>query len=515
MSITKHKVLIRGVNWLGDAVMTTPAIRAWGKAKRESSVALLANGQVLQLFKHDPHVESFIEYNNFHKTPIGKLKLISKLRGEQFVEALLLQNAFDAALITFLAGIKSRIGYNRDGRGVLLTKSVPVDKNILKLHQIDYFLNLIRAIGITPTTTMPWLYLLMDERLSARSELDGLKRPVIGINPGAAFGPAKRWKEEGFACLIKKIVANLGGSVVIFGASDDKPIVDSITSLLPVHIVNESGVFANFCGKTTVRQLCALISECDALVTNDSGPMHVAYAVGTPVVAIFGSTEPALTSPPTAPKYEETGFLKVICRHKTKCSPCFERVCRYNHYKCLTDLSDDYVYEALCSIIPQTKAIFFDRDGTLCHDAHYLNCFDNFKVFPQIGCLKELKDSGYKLIGITNQSGIARGIVDEWFVNDVNKIFIDKYGFDGFYYCPHLSSENCACRKPSPGLLYKARAEFGINLKASYFVGDKDSDILSASAVGAKPVFFKSAQYEQSVNDVPLISCLTQLRELL
>jgi len=151
-------------------------------------------------------------------------------------------------------------------------------------------------------------------------------------------------------------------------------------------------------------------------------------------------------------------------------------------------------------IIPKisNKAVFFDRDGTLCEDAHYLNTWDNLKVFDDISTLKLLIDNGYLLIGITNQSGIARGIVDEQFVRDVNDSFIKKHGFKKFYYCPHLPDEGCQCRKPEPGMLKAAAREFDIDLERSFVVGDKDSDMLLGRNVGAKCVFVRTGQQENS-----------------
>ena len=149
-------------------------------------------------------------------------------------------------------------------------------------------------------------------------------------------------------------------------------------------------------------------------------------------------------------------------------------------------------------MLPHVPAVFFDRDGTLNRDGGYINNFDNFHVFEDIEQLRLLKEKGFLLIGISNQSGIARGIVNETFVKAANKVFIDKYGFDDFYYCPHHPDERCECRKPEPEMLLRARAGHKIDLKKSYIVGDKEADMLLAKAVGAKAVLVQTGKLRES-----------------
>lgn len=148
----------------------------------------------------------------------------------------------------------------------------------------------------------------------------------------------------------------------------------------------------------------------------------------------------------------------------------------------------------------RNRAVFLDRDGTLCEDRGYLSRWEDFKVFPDVSELNLLKSQGFKLIGITNQSGIARGIVSEDFVRQVNNVFIERYGFDGFYYCPHHPDEGCSCRKPGPGMALKARDEHGLDLQASYVIGDKEADMLLARAIGATAVLVLTGEARESEN---------------
>lgn len=480
------KILIRGVNWIGDAVMTMPAIRALRKSYPEVKIEMLVKPSVAPIFENDPNINETILYEDEFEGIIGKLRLSKILRKKKFSKAILLQNAFDAAFLAFLAGIPERIGYNRDGRGFLLTKPISFNGDDRKVHHIDYYLGLLKAADIKADYSNPWIYLSIDERLSARDKLSSLKRPILGINPGATYGSAKRWFPERFAQVANWFIKETDGSVAIFGGRNEVDIAEEICKWIEIERV------MNIAGKTSLRELISLISECDVFVTNDSGPMHIAYAVGTPIVAIFGSTDPNLTGP--------VGNNNIVVKTDIVCSPCFERTCKDKDMRCMYTVTSDDVYLGVKELLPVKKAVFFDRDGTLCRDADYLNNWKDFEVFPEIDTLRELKGKDFALIGVSNQSGISRGIVDEQFVREVNRFFIDKYGFDDFYYCPHVPDENCSCRKPEPGMLLKARADHRINLKESYIVGDKDADMLLAKAVGAKGILVKTGKQQESAH---------------
>ena len=518
-------LLVRGVNWIGDAVMTLPALRSLRKSVPEAKISLLVKPWVSPLFEKDPNVDEIIMYGDEYKGMIGKIKLSRMLNKKDFCGAILLQNAFDAAFITFLAGIKERAGYNRDGRGFLLTESIPLPKNQNKIHHIDYYLKLIEKIGIETEYSEPYIYLTLDERLNARNLFKEIKRPVLGINPGATYGLAKRWFPDRFAEIANWFIKDTNGSVVIFGSKNEVEIAQEIGYLfgrkqsLKQSIVNShqsnstesphtplwkrgvwgdfkggQGGILNLAGKTSLRELISLISECDVFLTNDSGPLHIAYAVGTPLVAIFASTDPKLTGPP--PGAENN----LVITTDLSCSPCFERTCKNNDLRCMYAITSEEVYHGIKKVLPEKPAVFFDRDGTLCKDTGYLNRYDDLHIFSYVEHVRSLKEEGFKLIGVTNQSGVAKGIIAESFVKDVNNILIEKYGFDDFYYCPHNPEEHCPCRKPEPGMLLKARAKHGIDFRKSYIVGDKETDMLLARAVGAQGVFVKTGHDKESRN---------------
>ncbi len=488
-------LLVRGVNWIGDSVMTLPAIHSLKKGLPQSKISLLVKPWVSAIFDKNPFIDEIILYEDRYKGFTGKFRISNMLRKKNISCAILFQNAFDAALLTFLSGIEERIGYNRDARGFLLTKRIPLPEDYKQKHQIFYYLNILENIGIKTGLVYPYIYLQIEERLSARQNLINLKRPVLGVNPGATYGSAKRWFPERFAEIINWFISETRGSVIIFGSKNETNIADDIyKKILPAFRSPDTAL--NLAGNTSLRELISLISECDVFVTNDSGPMHIAYAVRTPMVAIFGSTDPALTGPPPY------AFMNnnIVIKPELSCSPCFRRECDKNDLNCMYAITSDDVYLAIKNLLPFRAAVFFDRDGTLNMDSGYINRYEDLNVFDDIKSLLKLKEKGFKLIGISNQSGIGRGIVDESFVRDTNRMFIEKYGFDNFYYCPHLPEEYCSCRKPEPEMLFLSRAEYKIDLKKSFIVGDKETDMLLAKSAGSKAILVQTGKSQESPN---------------
>ena len=501
------KILIRGTNWIGDAVMTLPAIRAVRQTLPDAHITLLVKPWVSGIFKGNPDIDEIMLYSDEYKGIVGKLKLSWMIRRKKFETAILFQNAFDAALITWLARIPERIGYLKDMRGRLLTNAVPVDKYTEGRHQIYYYLDLVKSIGIKTEDTHPHIYISDMEREDARSILNlspvtrlprsdvypplaapkatrairGHTSPLIGINPGATYGSAKRWPAKNFACLIDIITSELNGRVVLFGGRSEIAMANEIIQ----ETQNPSPVL-NVAGKTDLRELAALISECSAFITNDSGPMHMAYALNVPTVAIFGSTDSTATGP--------VGEGHKVITKNIPCSPCLKRECPEGHLRCMTGITPDEVLSVLKEIVPGERAVFLDKDGTLIKDMNYLNSFEKLEILPGVKeGLKKLKKAGFKLIGITNQSGIARGLVDESFVLESNSYLQQELGIDDFFYCPHHPDEKCRCRKPEPMLLKKAGLRHRINLRASYMIGDMESDVLMAKRGGAKGILLSAA----------------------
>lgn len=463
--------------------MTLPAIKAIKKAHPSAEIDLLCNSTVRAVFEGSRCLSRIIEFKQ--KGLSGILNIAKLLKAHHYTHAFLLQNAFGSALSTFLAGIPIRIGYSRDCRGFLLTNPVSYSKQDRQMHHIHYYLHMLKSYGIEADYTFPYIELQLQEVQEAQLFLNDYPKPILAIAPGASFGMAKRWLPEYFAWVADEFIKMYHGCVLIAGSP-----AETETARAIVASATEQALIFDLTGRLSLRKTIAVISQCDCVLSNDSGLMHVAYAVGKPLVAIFGSTSPELTGP--------QGRLSKVLKASVPCSPCFARTCKEQHLKCMALVTPEMVLEAIKEILPTKKAVFFDRDGTLCKDAHYLSRWEDFELLPHIESLAELKNRGFKLIGVTNQSGIARGKVKEDFVKEVNALFTSKYDFEHFYYCPHHPSELCHCRKPLPAMLFEAQADFGINLRASFVVGDKDADMLLAKMVGAKAIFVLTGQQPHS-----------------
>jgi len=330
------KILIRAVNWVGDAVMTTPAIGIIREHFPQAEITLLANPLVAQLFSPHAWVDRVITFdrNSAHRGIMGRLRLAQTLRKESFDAAVILPNSFDSALVPWLAGIPVRLGKNSDGRGFMLTGRYNPDKGSAIIHEVGYYQKLVEHFGITGQIHEPRLFTSPQEDLDAAGRLAthgiSAEDPVIGINPGAAFGSAKRWYPDRFAEVAQRLAAQWSAKIVIFGGAGEAEIAADIEHRL-------AGNGLNLAGKTTVRELMALIRRCNFFVTNDSGPMHIAAAFGVPLAAIFGSTDHATTSPYTD--------KAVIIRKDVACAPCKLRECPSDH-QCMTAVTADDVVAA-------------------------------------------------------------------------------------------------------------------------------------------------------------------------
>ncbi len=381
--LNPKKILIRSTNWIGDAVMTTPAVHTIRKNFPESEITLLAVPWVADIFSMSSDIDVIMLYDKkdlYRGKVRGPLLLAKDLKSQHFDAAFLLQNAFEAAIIAKMAAIPIRAGYKRDGRGVLLSHGVNISNEIRKKHQVHYYQNMLGELGLTPGADDLRVPISNEMNLWANECIESLnaKRlaacpdvaqedskgssqspqpqqnttfvPVIGFSPGAAFGPAKRWPVEKFAqlaAIIAHAYREHGCVIMIFGTGDDTETAQAI---------QEFSIHTPLCvydmtGKTDLKQAMALINCCDAFVTNDSGLMHVAAGLNTPVLAIFGSTDHIATSP----------FSKqaIIIRREMECSPCLQTHCPKGHLECLESISAKDVFKKLKQILHRN----FDTDA--------------------------------------------------------------------------------------------------------------------------------------------------------
>jgi heptosyltransferase-2 len=296
------KILVRGANWIGDAVMSIPALREVRRVFPDSHITMHTRSWADGLFGESDLIDELVTFDK-HRWPIKDVYDNSQfLRDDKFDLAILLPNSFESALTSYLTRIPRRIGYNKDVRGLLLTDPVAVPEWKGRLHEVFYYLHLIaeverRVLGRTSvSTTMPECRLdVPDERKTgARTMLSAAgvsdSRKTVVMITGSANAPGKRWPTENFAALNHKIQADLASNVVLVGSNDDAPVAAKVASLCdrpPIDLT----------GQTTLGEAAAILSVADLVISNDTGLAHVAAAVGTRTLVIFGPTNPETTRP--------------------------------------------------------------------------------------------------------------------------------------------------------------------------------------------------------------------------
>ena len=334
------KILVRAPNWVGDAVMAIPSLEAIRRTHAGDEICVLARPVVADLYSGQLFADRILPYDfrGRHKGWLGREKLVAELRKEKFDVAVLLQNAFEASWLAWRAGIPERIGYARDARGPLLTKAigVPQEEEIPK-NESRYYLELLHRSGwieATPAITPIRLLISQAARASAEAMLQsaGARENAwrCAIAPGASYGAAKCWLPERFALLADRLVSDCGADVIFFGTIGEKEIAARICTSMKSRAIT-------LVGQTSMRDLAAMFASCSIFIGNDSGAMHVAAAVGLPVLGIFGSTDPEGTSPVTE--------HFTLIREAVSCSPCFLRQCPVDH-RCMTRITVDSVFTA-------------------------------------------------------------------------------------------------------------------------------------------------------------------------
>ena len=344
------RLLIRATNWVGDAIMALPALQVVRARFPAAHIAILALPYVADVYRGQSVANELIPYdrNGEHRGIQGREKLAAALKAKKFDSALLLQNAFEAAWIAWRAGIPERIGYDRDARGFLLTRAIRVPRaGEIPAHEKYYYLELLRRAG--------WLETLADvseislrvteeearraeENLRSAGSREGVVRIAVGA--GASYGSAKCWPPERFAAAINRLLDERPAEVILFGTAGEAAVSAAICAGLhepPLDLT----------GKTQIAELPAMLSRCAVFLGNDSGAMHVAAAVGLPVVAVFGPTDAEGTAPVT-PRC-------TIVQEKPYCSPCFLRRCPTDH-RCMTAIAPERVSAGVLNLLAGVSA---------------------------------------------------------------------------------------------------------------------------------------------------------------
>ena len=341
-----QRILVRATNWVGDAVMSIPALQALRASHPGAHIAILARPWVAGLYGREPFCDELIPYAapRAWSGLAAKWHVARELKSRNFDCAILLQNAFEAAAVVRLADIPVRIGYDRDARGWLLTNPVPVPKpGETPRHQRFYYLELLKRAQLIAEYSADATIHLDGAAQAAEKGNDLLRNaavsgPFIGVSPGAAYGGAKRWLHERFAEAAGTLAKERAATVAVFGAENEFAICEHVCEEL-----RAKGVpCVNFAGRTSLGELIELVAACEVFLTNDSGSMHIASALGVPTVAIFGATDDEATGP--------TGQHSRVVREAVECSPCLLRECPIDH-RCMTGVTAEKVAQTARALI--------------------------------------------------------------------------------------------------------------------------------------------------------------------
>jgi heptosyltransferase II len=342
--INPKKILIRGTNWVGDAVMSVPAMKEIRRLFPDAHISLLVRPWVRDVYCAVEFVDEILEYDKLgmHRGLLGYRRLIGDLKSRRFDLAILLQNAFEAAFIAWCARIPRRIGYARDGRSFLLTDACPIDPAVRRMHQVYYYLDMLSILGLPlhnrreNNEAIPSIAIgVRDSDHRAAREMLHTKGivegdSIVGINPGAFYGEAKRWFADRYAEVADALASRHGTRIVLFGSQTDRAIAEEVAARMK----HPSVILA---GQTTLGQLMGLLKKCSLLITNDSGPMHLAAALDVPQLALFGSTSEIATGP--------LSRQAVVIKHTFDCNPCFLRKCPTD-FRCMKGITVQEVVEA-------------------------------------------------------------------------------------------------------------------------------------------------------------------------
>ena len=342
-----ERVVVRGTNWVGDAVMTVPALRELRRVLPHAHITLATRPWAEGLFADADFLDDLLIYERRPRRLRDVARQVREWRARRFDLALLFQNAFEAALIGAAARVPVRLGYATDGRRALLTHPLPLPPWRGERHEVFYYLNLVaeleRALrgassveGREPRFDLS----VSDERKAeARATLAALGvrliRPLVALCPGSTNSRAKRWPAERFAALGDRLVREAGAEVLLVGSADELEVSREVEARMGErpHVLT---------GRTNLTQAVAVLSLVDLLVTNDTGPAHIGSALGRPTLVIFGPTDPRTTRP--------FADAAEIIRRPPDCAPCMLRDCPIDH-RCMTAISPDEVFARAAAVM--------------------------------------------------------------------------------------------------------------------------------------------------------------------
>ncbi len=487
MQDRKFKILVVRFSSLGDIILTTPVLDALKGSYRDSEICFLTRQRYRGLLEADPRISSVIYFQpeDRDRGVAGFLRLIRRLNQEKFDLIVDLHSNLRSFLIRNLVRTKKKIRYDKK----LLSRLQMVYFKKWKTNSVstvESYLDSLKKIDIVDQHQVPKLFVKDEDRAWAERFLleAGFKREelLIGIAPGAR-GEMKKWGKDKYSFLAKSLSRDLPAKILLVGDGSDQNLIEDIRD----YTGEERAIPAV---NLPFNKLMPLIEKCELFISNDSGPMHLASALGVPTIGIFGPTSPNLGFTPSGLKNEI--FWKGV-----ECSPCSlhgkKRCVRDKRY-CMDQIMAEEVMEEAKRIINADKAVFLDRDGTLTVEKDFVSEIEQVEFLPHTTKgLKILQGLGYKLVIVSNQSGIGRKIMTEKQVEKVNDFILEQLEnegirIEGIYFCPHHPEDDCNCRKPRTGLIEQALLKHNLKLKGSWMIGDKLNDVLLGKNIGTKSI---------------------------
>lgn len=341
LSVSPQRIVVRMPNWLGDLVMATPILTDLRHHWPEAKITVMCQGILGTVIQEDPHINALLNFKRSKGWLSNRTdqEIVKPLKTGDFDLGILMTNSLSSAYWFWRGGVQNRIGYATHGRSWLLHHSIPFPEQRKSQHLVLTYKMLLEPLGIPVSQTPPRLYVTVEEQKTAKEKLaiHGIQSSdlLIGINPGAAYGSAKCWPPNRFTQLAHSLLNSRHLKMIFFGDKAGAPLVQEICKTLP------SDRVIDLAGKTTLRELIAYIQNCHLFLTNDSGPMHVASALGIPLIALFGSTSDVTTGPYNGGR--------VIHKH-VPCSPCYRRECPID-FRCMTRIEVQEVYEEIQKFI--------------------------------------------------------------------------------------------------------------------------------------------------------------------
>jgi D-glycero-D-manno-heptose 1,7-bisphosphate phosphatase len=498
--------IVRLPNWIGDTLLALPALGGLGDLPGTGPV-LAGRPAALSLARAALPRLPWLSLARSGDVR-GWVADVAAGRRMRIERGVLLTPSLSSALWLWASGARERIGWTGQGRRAFVNRPRPRCARG-RMHLTEEFKQLARCAGATRCPTLPALPAQPGERDAACSwlrERIGWRsgEPLAALIPGTHYGPAKRWPADAYATLARDLSARDIPGVVV-GSPEEAASAASVAA-------SGGARWASAAGVGSILFAAEVLRQAGVVVGNDSGGVHLAAAVGAPVVVLFGSTDPRWTAP--------RGAGHLIVRGGCARAPCYRPACPEDEtVPCMTAIEPSTVLERAQFVLAHPvarregaegrpmqmrvglrRALFLDRDGTLLEHVAYLDNPAGVKLVHGVGAaLAAARRAGFLVVVVSNQAGIARGLFGEEAMEAVHAAIGKQLGrseaaIDRFYFCPHHPDFTgpCSCRKPEPGMLLEAAHELGIDLGASFMIGDTVEDLQAGAEAGCQPILVRT-----------------------